>query len=434
MLIALATPLLLVQPGSAQQAGPGGTFKPASSNVPGQEYPQIDAQLRAYFRVRAPDAKQVQVDVGGARHDMVQGADSTWTVTTPPLAPGFHYYSIIVGGASVADPNSETFFGVSRMMSGIEVPSAGEDFYGPKDVPHGEVREKWYYSPLTKAWRRAFIYTPPGYDTSPGTRYPVLYLQHGAGEDERGWHVQGHMSFILDNLFAAGQAVPMIVVMDNGGGSAAFARPRPAAPPAGVMGAPAAAAAPGQAAGQTRPAQAAAGQAAPGQAAAGQQPAAGAAAATARPPQAPNPFEQVLLTEIIPMVDRSYRTVADRDHRAIAGLSMGAGQAFTIGFGHLDTFAWIGAFSGGGARGDLKTAYNGVFADPGALNQKLKTLFISIGTTENVANARRFHASLDSIGVKHVYYESEGTAHEWQTWRRSLHQFAPLLFKNVARP
>jgi len=432
-LVAIAVvPLLLALPSQGQVSGPGVTFKPASSNVPGQEYPQIDAQLRGFFRVRAPEAKKVQVDVGGARHDMVQGVDTMWTVTTPPLAPGFHYYSIIVDGGSVADPNSETYFGVSKMMSGIEVPSAGEDFYHPKNVPHGEVREKWYYSDITKAWRRAFIYMPPGYDTSPTTRYPVLYLQHGAGEDERGWHVQGRMNFILDNLIAVGQARPMIVVMDNGGGSAAFARPRPN--PAGLLGAPPAAA--GQAAarpGQAAAGQAAAGQARPVQAAAGQPPA-GQAAAVPRPQGPPNPFEQVLLTEIIPMVDRTYRTVPDREHRAIAGLSMGAGQAFTIGFGHLDSFAYIGAFSGGGARGDLKTAYNGVFADAASLNQKLEALFVSIGTTENVANARRFHASLDSAGVKHKYYESEGTAHEWQTWRRSLHQFAPLLFKEGTRP
>jgi len=371
-------------------AGPGGTFKPASSNVPGQEYPQIDAQLRAFFRVRAPEAKKVQVSVGGGVHDMTRGADTMWTVTTSPLAPGFHYYSIIVDGASVADPNSETYFGVSKMMSGIEVPSAGEDFYFPKTVPHGEVREKYYYSEITKAWRRAFVYMPPGYDTSPTIHYPVLYLQHGAGEDERGWHAQGRMNFILDNLIATGQAGPMIVVMDNGGGSAAFARPRP------------------NPAGQT--------------------------AAAPRPQGPANPFEQVLLTEIIPTIDKSYRTIPDREHRAIAGLSMGAGQAFAIGFGHLDTFAYVGAFSGGGARGDLKTAYNGVFADAPSLNQKLKALFVSIGTTENVENARRFHASLDSAGVKHTYYESVGTAHEWQTWRRSLHQFAPLLFKDGTRP
>jgi len=411
---AAALPLLLSQPARAQPAaGPGGTFKPASSNVPGQDYPQVDAERRAIYRVRAPDAKKVQVDVGGGQHDMVQGTDSMWTVTTPPLAPGFHYYSIIIDGAQVADPNSETFFGVSKMMSGIEVPSAGEDFYLPMDVPHGEVREKWYYSPITTAWRRAYIYTPPGYDLNRAARYPVLYLQHGAGEDERGWHVQGHMNFILDNLIAAGQAQPMIVVMDNGGGSAAFARPRTRT--AGLMGAPPAAGQAG-AAGQARPAQAA------GQAAAAQ-------GGAARPQMPANPFERVMLTEIIPMVDGTYRTIADRDHRAIAGLSMGAGQAFSIGFGNLDAFGSIGAFSGGGARGDLNTAYGGVFADPAAFNQKLRVLFVSIGTTENVENARRFHATLDSAGIKHTYFESEGTAHEWQTWRRSLHEFAPLLFK-----
>lgn len=390
MWLALLTgaPLLISRAAFAQTAD---DFKPASTNVPGQEYPKINSELRAIFRVNAPDARTVQVAVGHT-YDLTRDTSGFWMVTTPPLVPGFHYYSIIVDGATVADPNSETFFGVSKMMSGIEVPAPDQDFYSPKPVPHGAVREQWYYSDIMKAWRRAYVYTPPGYDTDTSARYPVLYLMHGAGEDERGWSTQGHMNFILDNLLAAGDARPMIVVMDNGGGSGLFNRPRPPVvrPPAGAPGAP------------------------------------------------PNPFlagpaqffEQVLLQEVIPTMDRTFRTIADREHRAMAGLSMGAGQTMQIGLTHLDTFAYLGSFSGGGPRGDLRSAYNGALADAGTLNLKLKVLFLSVGTAENVEIARRFHASLDSAGVRNIYYESPGTAHEWLTWRRSLKQFAPLLFKD----
>lgn len=385
-LVLLAVMPLLV--GSPARAQSDDGFGPASTNAPGQEYPQVDAEGRAMFRVYAPEADEVQVSVGD-EHDMTRESSGYWTVTTPPLPPGFHYYWLIIDGAMVADPNSESFFGVSHMLSAIEVPAPDDDFYQPTNVPHGEVREKWYHSEVMDAWRRAYVYTPPGYDEDTATRYPVLYLQHGAGEDERGWATQGHMNFILDNLIAEGEAEPMIVVMDNGGGSGLFAswghRPAeeggaPRRPPGGG------------------PAQF---------------------------------FEQVLLTEIIPMIDRSYRTIPDREHRAMAGLSMGAGQTMQIGLTHLDTFAYLGAFSGGGPRGgDLNTAYDGVFADAPALNQKLKVFFLSIGMTENVERARQFHQALEEAGVRHVYYESPGTAHEWHTWRRSLHEFAPLLFRD----
>jgi hypothetical protein len=189
--------------------------KPATSNVPGQQYPRIDAQLRAAFRVSAPNAQKVQVSVGKT-YDMVKGDNGVWTVTTNPLVSGFHYYWLVIDGVRVADPASESFFGVSQMCSGIEVPEKGVDFYDAKDVPHGEVRAKWYYSKVTSVWRRCFVYTPPDYDTKPTARYPVLYLQHGGGEDERGWVVQGRVSFIMDNLIAEGKARPMIIVMDNG--------------------------------------------------------------------------------------------------------------------------------------------------------------------------------------------------------------------------
>src|SRR5262249_14128075 len=242
--------------------------------------------------------------------------EGVWTITTEPLVPGFHYYTFVIDGARVSDPNSETFFGVSRMMSGIEVPEKGVDFYDPKDVAHGEVRERWYHSKSTDTWRRCYVYTPPDYDSNSSRRYPVLYLQHGAGEDERGWPTQGHVNFILDNLIAAGKAKPMIIVMDNGGGGAAFAggpRGRGGPPPAGRGGL-------------------------------------GNFGA----------FQEILLDELIPMIDSTYRTISDREHRAMAGLSMGGMQTMQIGLGHLDKFAYLGGFSGGGrGAGDIKAAYGG---------------------------------------------------------------------------
>ena len=286
---------------------PPSDAKRASTNAPGQEYPMVDSQGRATFRVYAPDAKTVRV----LNTDLTKGPDGYWTGTTRPLDPGFHYYTITIDGASVADPYSQGW-------SGIEIPDAGVDFYDLKDVPHGEVRVRPYFSKIANAWRQAYVYTPPGYDSNPNSRYPVLYLQHGAGEDERGWTMQGRANFILDNLIAEGKAKPMIVVMDNGGGSALFAN-RGAAPAAGAI--------PGAGRGNAINAQ----------------------------------FGEILITEIIPMVEANYRTLKDRANRALAGLSMGAGQAWQIGTANLDKFAYIGGFSG--ANGGPQTAHNGVMAD-----------------------------------------------------------------------
>ena len=200
-----------------------GNSWPASSNVRGAEYPRIHANLRVTFRLDAPDAQRVQVQPGGGDNglgqgpfDMTRDEEGVWTVTTPPAVPGFHYYWLVVDGIAVNDPASETFFGYGRQTSGVEVPEPGVDFYDAKDVPHGEIRARWYYSDITGAWRRAHVYTPPDYDLSGDGRYPVLYLQHGSGEDERGWMTQGHVNFILDNLIAAGEAQPMMVVMEKG--------------------------------------------------------------------------------------------------------------------------------------------------------------------------------------------------------------------------
>jgi len=375
----------------AQDAVPPADSKPASTNAPGRDYPRVDSERRAHFRVNAPDAKSVRVSLG--KTELKKNDEGVWVGVTPPLDPGFHYYQLIIDGFAAADPDSESFFGSSNMRSGMEIPDAGVDFHDIKDVPHGEVRIRWMHSKISNAWRRSFIYTPPGYDENRDQRYPVLYLLHGAGEDERGWSTQGRMNFILDNLIAAGRAQPMIVVMENGGGSALFARPRGAGGPGGGPGAPR----PGGPGGFR-----------------GQQ------------------FGEILLAEVIPSVEAIFRTKTDRGNRAIAGLSMGAGQAMRIGLSNLDKFAYIGAFSGFGVRNeDIKTAYEGVWADPKAFNDKVNAFYISVGTKENVDGARRFHEALKGAGIQHEYFQSDGTAHEWQTWRRSLHGFAPLLFQTA---
>ncbi len=379
--IALTLSLLAAPGVMFSQAAADATFKAATSNVPGAEYPQINADRRARFRVSAPQAEKVELNLGG-RHLMTKDQNGVWTITTDPLVVGFHYYSFVIDGVNVADPGSEAYFGSSWMSSGIEVPEPGVDFYDAKNVPHGEVRVRPYFSKISNAWRQAYIYTPPGYDNS-NTRYPVLYLQHGAGEDERGWTMQGRANFILDNLIAAGKVKPMIVVMDNGGGSALFVNR--GGPAAGAPGA-------------------------------------------GRGNAANSQFADILIREIIPMVESNYRALTDRANRAIAGLSMGAGQAWQIGTANLDRFAYIGGFSGG-ATGEPETAYNGVMANAKTFNNRVKVLYISIGTEENVQGARTFHQKLDQHGIKHVYFESPGTAHEWQSWRRSLYGFTPLLFR-----
>jgi enterochelin esterase-like enzyme len=360
----------------------------ASSNIRGAEYPRIHPDLRVTFRLEAPTAHTVQVQPGGDANglgagpfEMQRDAAGVWSVTIPPAVPGFHYYWLLVDGVAVNDPASETYFGYGRQTSGVEVPEPGVDFYDPQDVPHGEVHARWYRAQTTGKGRRAYVYTPPGYDTARDTRYPVLYLQHGAGEDERGWTAQGRANFILDNLIAAGGAAPMIVVMESG-----YAMEWKAGGPPGPeflkqMGAA---------------------------------------------------FEAMLLRDLIPMVDATYRTIADREHRAIAGLSMGGFQALQAGLTHLDTFAWIGAFSGARLESsELQTAYNGVFSDPAVFNQQVRLLWLSAGTTEErfYQGIQSLHEALSQIKIAHEIYVSQGTSHEWQTWRRSLHAFAPRLFR-----
>jgi len=357
--------------------------KPATSNVRGVEYPRVTSDLRGIFRISAPEANKVQIKLDKI-YDMVKDDKGIWSVTTEPLVPGFHYYFLLIDGVQVSDPASESYFGWARMSSGIEIPETGVDYDSVKNVPHGDVRQKWYYSTVTQAWRRCFVYCPPDYNNNLNKNYPVLYLQHGSGEDERGWSVQGKADIIMDNLIAEGKAVPMLIVMDQGYAIRAGA-------PAPV----------------------------PGQ-----------------QPSGPSAFEDVVIKDIIPFIDSNFRTLSDREDRAMAGLSMGGMQTIQITMSNLDKFSHIGGFSGAGrfsgAGLDVNKDYNGVLADAATFNKKVKVLWIGIGTAEpqNMYKAvNGFHLALTTAGIKHVYYESPGTDHEWLTWRRSLNEFAPLLFR-----
>lgn len=329
---------------------------------------------------------------------MTRGSDGTWSVTIPPPVPGFHYYWFVLNGVSVNDPGSRTYFGYSRETSGIEIPEGGVDFYAIKNVPHGEVRERWYLSHTTGAWRRALVYTPPDYDKSAGRRYPLLILQHGMGEDETGWTRQGKAQFILDNLIAAGKARPMIVVMDRGYAG------KPGEPPFAL----------------TR-------------------------TTRLRDIQlAFSAFSDVVTHDLIPAIDASYRTIADREHRAMAGLSMGGMQTLFIASHHLDTFAYFASLSGPVLRGsdpdqlfdpslkgpfDPRTAYAGVFASPAEFNGKVRLLWLGVGSEEELhANISTAVDALRQSGIRLTFFESPGTAHEWQTWRRALYDLAPKLF------
>ncbi len=398
LLFLLSFLLLSIALCSAQAAG---DCKPSSLNVPGAKFPCVYPDGRATFRVVAPDAKQVQVRVG-KNYDMVKGEDGAWTVTTDPLVVGFHYYTLSIDGANAADSSTHTYFGSGWQNSGIEIPeSADVDYYQLKDVPHGQVSQRWYYSKVTQQWRRAYVYTPPDYDNGK-TRYPVLYLMHGWGENEVGWHIQGHADLILDNLIAAKKAVPMIIVMDNlnatkpgEDGTIFLSRMLQPPPPPPTPGQP-------------------------------RRPMGGLGSFTGAT------FTEMMLTDLIPMVEKTYRVLPGRENRAMAGLSMGGMQTFLTTLSHLDQFSYIGGFSGStggfGGQFDPKTSNNGVFADAAAFNKKVKVLFLGIGSVEG-PGAKNFSENLTKAGVKNVYYESPGTAHEWLTWRRCLNQFAPLLFK-----
>lgn len=391
--------ILLLLLGSISWAQESADFKPSDTNVWGADYPKVDSTGRVQVRIKASDATKVRLNFwSGPKVDMEKQSDGFWTLTTSPLVPGFHYYTVVIDGAEVADPGTHGYFGGGKDASGVEVPEPGSTYYSVQDVPHGQVREVWYNSKVTGTWRHALVYLPPNYDTQTKARYPVLYLQHGGGEDETGWVRQGHANFILDNLIASKSCKPMILVMAYG-----YARRAGQAPPD----------------------------------------------LTGKPFGSPEmmkamqdmsaAFEDDVTQALIPYVDSTFRTIADRDHRAMAGLSMGGMQTFQITLDHLDLFSYIGGFSGAGGmlvlgnrKLDPKTDYNGVFADPTAFAKKVHLLWLGVGTNEPErmrAGIQRLHTSLDEANIKHVFYESPGTDHEWQTWRRDLKDFAPRLFQ-----
>ena len=390
---------------------PPADCKPNPLNIPGAPYPCVYPDNRVMFRVAAPDAQRVRVRLGQG-FDMTKGADGLWYATTTPQVVGFHYYTLSIDGAVVADPATRTFFGSGYYNSAIEVPEPAADagYYSLTDVPRGTVRQQWYSSKVTGTWRRAYVYTPPDYDANTKTKYPVLYLLHGWGENEQGWHAQGHADVIMDNLIAEKKATPMIIVMDNlnavkPGESAALYFARGALtqavlePPAAPGAAPA-----GRAAGPAR---------------------------GGRGSLASSVFTEMMLTDLIPMVERTFRVAPGRENRAMAGLSMGGAQTFGTALANLDRFAYLGGFSGSsGGRGgfDPKTSNDGVFADAAAFNKKVKVLFLGIGSAEG-PGTKTFSEQLTQAGIKNVYYESPGTAHEWLTWRRCFKEFAPLLFR-----
>lgn len=350
----------------------------AVTNVPASEYPKVDSQHRAYFQISAPDAKEVLVDICSTKFPMKKGADGVWTCVTEPLVVGPHYYALNVDGVRVNDPASLAVYGCGYCASILEVPEGPEgDYYrfNPA-IAHGQVRECLYWSKLEGRMRRCYVYTPAEYEKGK-KKYPVLYLQHGMAENETGWHEQGQMANIMDNAIASGEAKPMIVVMDNGNCDYNFgAKPGETMMDFGTS------------------------------------------------------FEQVLLQDIIPWVETTFRVKSDRENRAMAGLSWGGKETLDITLAHPDKFAWIGSFSGAifvmpGA--DVKTLYNGVFTDAAKFNKDIHYLFMSNGTEEGLGGMA-MDQILTNAGINFTRYVSEGTAHEWLTWRRSLNEFIKNIF------
>lgn len=357
---------------------PAGT-KPASTNISGADYPRIDSLSRVHFRFRAPDATSVSVSLGNV--PLTKGDDGFWTGVTHPQDPGFHYYTIKINGVDVADPASQSFYGMGKMASAIEIPEKGADFYEIKDVPHGAISSRYYFSKVTNGWRRLFVYTPPGYDVNSGLRYPVVYIQHGGGEDERGWAEQGKTDIIMDNLIAEKKAQPMIVVIANGNVSTGRG-----------------------------------GYSSEGMAA----------------------FKKEMTQNIVPFIDANYRTLADPRNRAICGLSMGGGQSFYVGLESLDYFGSVGIFSSGifgGIQNPSGSTFNAEKEIPGLLsksdefNKKLDLFYISCGEQDmRLEHTRKAVAKMKENGLD-VEFNSFPGDHEWQVWRKSLHDFASRVFK-----
>ena len=359
----LATSTCLAQ---TSQSAIAEDFKPSTTNQPGQEYPQVNSQGYARFRVSAPQAQSVSVSLGlGGRGGTVltKGADGVWIGTTEgPMDEGFHYYHLTIDGGVFNDPGTLNFYGSCRWESGIEIPAQDKEFYALKDVPHGNVQRILFPSKSTGTSRRAFIYTPPGYGKDPKKRYPVLYLQHGWGEDETAWSNQGHANLIMDNLIAEGKIKPFIIVMTYGmtndtkfGGLRTFDI---------------------------------------------------------------KPFQTVLTDELIPYVDANFLTIANQSNRAMAGLSMGGMETRMVTLARPGIFSYYALLSGG-----VYTPAD--LAD----NTKPKLVFISCGSRENPDGVKKAVTDLKDTGINAVSYVSQNTAHEFLTWRRSLRELAPMLFR-----
>ena len=372
----------------------------AETTIPGNEFPKVDKEHRAYFYIKAPEARKVIVDICNKKYDMQRDGKGGFMAVTDPLPVGFHYYFMNIDGVNFIDPASETFFGCNRESGGIEIPEGPEgDYYRPQQgVPHGQVRSIYYWSehstknghqPMVNGqssmvngeWRHAMVYTPAEYELTKNAkkRYPVLYLQHGMGEGETSWALQGKMQHIMDNSIAKGEAVPMIVVMESGDIKAPFNF-------------------------------------------------AGGGSNEQGRSQYGASFYPVLLNDLIPYIDQNFRTKSDRENRAMAGLSWGGHQTFDIVLQNLDKFAWMGTFSGAIFGLDVKTAYNGVFANADEFNKKIHYMYMNWGEEDFIKSAD-IVKQLRDLGIKVDSSESAGTAHEFLTWRRGLHEFIPHIFK-----
>jgi enterochelin esterase-like enzyme len=349
---------------------------PAPTNVRSAKYPQILPDGSAVFQIKAPDAKNIQLDLG-RKYDMVKDTAGVWEVTTDPLSEGFHYYSLLIDGVTVADPASETFYGMGRMASGIEVPHKGDEYYAVKDVPHGDVRIKRYYSIVFNRWRQFYIYTPAGYDVNTNEKYPVLYILHGGGEDERGWVTQGKTDLILDNLIAEKNAKPMLIVMPDGNANTDFA---------------------------------------------------GFGERTLKM------FEAELKQCVIPFVEKNFRAETDSKNRALAGLSMGGIQTLYVGINNTDLFSYLGIFSSGWIlpmQSKLADAqYDFMQKNIDMIKSNVKLLWIGIGGKEDIAynNCQKMISKLDEMKLNYIYEDYSG-GHTWPVWRHDLYKIVPLLFR-----
>ena len=349
-------------------------FVPNLMNQPGQQYPMVNSEGYVRFRVVAPEAQSVVVSLGlGGRGGtkLQKGSDGVWTGTTDgPMDPGFHYYHLTIDGGVFNDPGTHNYFGSCRWESGVEIPAPDQDFYALRtDIPHGTVQEVLYYSPSQGKMQTAMVYLPPTYGKFVGKgskakqeRFPVLYLQHGWGENETSWSRQGHAGIIMDNLIAEGKIDPFIIVMAYGlTNDVKF----------GTIG-----------------------------------------SFTAKE------FETLLVDELVPFIDANYLTKADKWNRAMAGLSMGGIETKLITLRRPEVFGYWGLLSGGQYMPeDIK--------DPKAV----RMIFESCGSKERPDGIRKSVDALKAAGFNAHGFISEGTAHEFLTWRRSLREMAPMLFK-----